>query len=145
MSTLHDVLEQKNTGIHTIEPGASVLEAAQLMNAERVGALVVAEGEAVVGIITERDVLRRVVAEQRLPANIEVQRVMTREVACGEPAMHLDEARSVFMNRRIRHLPVVDPEGALLGVVSLGDLNAWQLDGQEVTIQYLHQYFYGVM
>jgi CBS domain-containing protein len=145
MATVRDILEKKGPGVHIVDPGATVLEAAQLMNDQRVGALVVADGEEVVGIFTERDVLRRVVAEQLNPGDVEVRSVMTSEVVCAEPQTTLDEARSVFMTRRIRHLPVVDPEGKLKGLISLGDLNAWQLDGQEVTIKYLHQYLYGVM
>jgi CBS domain-containing protein len=145
MATIRDVLAQKGAAVQTIEPDKTVLAAAQLMNEQRIGALVVVEADQVAGIVTERDVLRRVVAEELTPGQTTVGQVMTRDVVCAEPEMSVDEARSVFMQQRIRHLPVVDRQSTLRGMVSLGDINAWQLDGQEVTIQYLHQYLYGVM
>jgi CBS domain-containing protein len=145
MAKVSDVLAAKGAGVMTIATKATVLDAAQLMNDQKVGALVVTDGDQVAGIFTERDVMRRVVAEQLSPADTTVGEVMTSEVVCGEPMMSVEEARSIFMNRRIRHLPIIEQDGTLVGVISLGDINAWQLDGQEVTIKYLHQYLYGVM
>jgi CBS domain-containing protein len=145
MARVSDILAQKGVGVMTIDADATVLDAAQRMNDQKVGALVVIEQDQVAGIFTERDVMQRVVAGQLPPAETRVNEVMTREIVCGEPAMSLEEARSIFMNRRIRHLPIINPDGTLEGLISLGDINAWQLDGQEVTIQYLHQYLYGVM
>lgn len=145
MARVSDVLSSKGAGVMTIGAGASVLEAAQLMNEQRIGGLVVTERDQVAGIFTERDVLQRVVAKQLDPAATTVGEVMTSEIVCGESSMSIEEARNIFMNRRIRHLPIVDANGQLEGVISLGDINAWQLDGQEITIKYLHQYLYGVM
>jgi len=145
MAKICDVLAQKGPGVMTISRDATVVEAAQRMNDERVGALVVVDGDEVAGIFTERDVLRRVVAERRDPAKTVVGEVMTTAIVCGEPAMAIEDARSIFMTKRIRHLPITSETGQLEGVVSLGDINAWQLDGQEVTIKHLHEYLYGVM
>jgi CBS domain-containing protein len=101
------------------------------------------EGPTVSGIFSERDVLRRVVAERRDPAAVRVREVMTQEVICCRPDTDVNEARSVFRNRRIRHLPVVDREEKLLGLVSIGDLNAFDAVVQESTIHLLHEYIYG--
>ena len=139
MAKISDILARKGGGVMTVGSEATVLDAAQLMNDQKVGGLVVTERDRVAGIFTERDVMRRVVAEQRDPARTHVHEVMTRDVVCGEPGMSLEEARSIFMNRRIRHLPIVSATGEVEGVISLGDINAWQLDGQEVTIKYLHE------
>ena len=143
MATIQDILARKGTQVTSIEAEASVLEAAILMNEHKIGCLVVMDGQTVSGIFTERDVLRRVVAERRDPAAVRVRDVMTQEVICCQPETDLNEARSVFRNRRIRHLPVVDREEKLVGLVSIGDLNAFDAVVQESTIHLLHEYIYG--
>ncbi len=94
-------------------------------------------------MFTERDVLRRIVAEQRDAATVLVRDVMSTAVTCCEPEMSIDDARSVMRDRRIRHLPVVTSTGELLGMISIGDLNAYEVDGQQTTIHLLHEYLYG--
>ena len=120
-----------------------MLAATQRMNAERIGAMVVTDRGRVAGMFTERDVLRRIVAEQRDPATVLVRDVMSTPVACCEPEMSIDDARGVMRDRRIRHLPVVTSTGELLGLISIGDLNAYEVDGQQTTIHLLHEYLYG--
>ncbi|HVK17188.1 MAG TPA: CBS domain-containing protein [Fimbriiglobus sp.] len=124
-------------------PSATVLEAALAMNAHRIGALVVTDGDRVAGIVTERDVLVRVVAGRRDPSSIWVADVMTAEVVCGAPATTVEEARGVMRDRRIRHLPVAGGDGRLAGLVSIGDLNALAQADQERTIVPLHEYILG--
>ena len=143
MATVRQVLAQKSNHVHSITPRSSVLDAALLMNEYKIGALVVMEHGEVVGIITERDVLRRVVAHRGDPAQMLVEQVMTRDVICCHPDTPVDEARGIFMTQRIRHMPVVDDRGRLVAMVSIGDLNAWQIVGQEQEIFYLHEYLYG--
>src|SRR5438128_1393896 len=138
--TVQKILEQKGSRVHCIEPTATVLEATQRMNAQRIGALVVTDQGRVAGMFTERDVLRRIVGEQRDPAKVLVRDVMSTPVACCEPEMSLDDARRVMKDRRIRHLPVVTSAGQLLGLISIGDLNAYDVDGQQTTIHLLHEY-----
>lgn len=142
MAMVHDILQRKGTRVWSIGPEASVLQAAQLMNEHRVGGLVVLQDGQLVGMFTERDVLQRVVAQERLPAQTSVADVMTREVVCCAPETDLEEARSAMRDRRIRHLPVV-VEGRLLGLVSIGDLNAFHAATQEQTIFMLSEYLYG--
>jgi CBS domain-containing protein len=143
MSHVRDILEKKGTQVCTIGKEATVLQAALMMNDHKIGALVVTEGGRVVGMFTERDVLRRVVGEQRNPANTMVAEVMTAEVLCCTAQTDLEEARSVMRERRVRHLPVADGDGHLLGLISIGDLNAFHQDGQEQTIFLLQEYMYG--
>jgi len=143
MPTVQEILQEKGGKVHCIEPTATALAATQRMNAERIGALVVTDRGRVAGMFTERDVLRRIVGEQRDPAKVLVRDVMSTPVACCEPEMSIDDARGVMKNRRIRHLPVVTKTGELLGLISIGDLNAYDVNGQQTTIHLLHEYLYG--
>jgi CBS domain-containing protein len=143
MSQVSTILERKGRQVWTVGKDATVLQAALLMNDHKIGALVVTDGGRIVGMFTERDVLRRVVGEQRDPTRTMVYEVMTDEVVCCSPGTNLEEARSSMKNRRIRHLPVVDGDGGLLGLVSIGDLNAHHQGEQEQTIFLLNEYLYG--
>ena len=143
MTRLRDLLGRKGSHVWTIGPSATVLEAAEAMNAHRIGALVVTDGDRVVGIFTERDVLQRVVAGRRDPESTRVADVMTAEVVCGAPETTAEEARGAMRDRRIRHLPVADGDGRLAGLVSIGDLNALAQADQEQTIFLLHEYILG--
>ena len=143
MSKVSELLAIKGPQVWTIPPRATVLDAALLMNEHKIGGLVVTDQDRVVGMFTERDVLRRIVAERRDPAATAVADVMTAEVVCCQPDTSIDEARSAMKNRRIRHLPVVDERGSLRGLISIGDLNAHQAMSQEQTICLLNDYLYG--
>lgn len=143
MGMIKEILDKKGPGVLTISPEASVLQAVNLMNEHKVGSLVVTADGRIAGMFTERDVLRRVVGEKRDPDNTRITEVMTSEIACCTPETTIEEARGAMMNRRIRHLPVVDPNGRLLGLISIGDLNAHHLTSQEQTIHMMHDYLYG--
>ena len=143
MATVADILARKGSHVLTVGIDATVLEGALLMNEHKIGSLVVIMDGRVVGMFTERDVLRRVVGEQRDPARTLVGEVMTTEVFCCTSQTSIDEARTVMKNRRVRHLPLVDDENRLQGLISIGDLNAYQADGQEHTIYLLQEYIYG--
>ncbi len=143
MNTARDIVTAKGQKVVSIGSSASVLEAAILMNQHKIGCLVVMDQRRIVGIFSERDVLVRVVGERRDPATTKLAEVMTREVICCGPDAPLDELRSVFRNRRIRHLPVCEPDGKLLGLLSIGDLNMVESQLQETHIHYLQEYLQG--
>jgi CBS domain-containing protein len=143
MATVRDILAVKGTRVMTIAAEASVLDAAVLMNEHKIGSLVVMEAERVIGIITERDILTRVVVPRRDSGQTAVAGVMTTEVVCCQLHTRLDEARGVLKNRRIRHLPVVDDQRQLLGLISIGDLNAHDTHDHELTIHILEEYIHG--
>jgi CBS domain-containing protein len=143
MPTVRDVLAAKGHHVQSIGPEATVLDAALQMNERKIGSLVVLENGELVGIITERDLLQRVIAKRRDPVDTLVRDVMTAEVVCCRTYSTLDEVRGVLMNRRIRHLPVVDEERHLLGLISIGDLNAHHAHDQEMTIHVLENYIHG--
>jgi CBS domain-containing protein len=143
MPTVQDILTTKSSVVHCIEPGATVLEAIHKMNQHKLGALVVKSGEQVVGMFTERDVLRRVAGEMRNPAEVKVAQVMTSEVICCSPTDDLDEVSAIMSQRRIRHLPVCGADGRLQGMISIGDLNAYNVSQQAAQIGFLSDYIYG--
>jgi CBS domain-containing protein len=143
MATVKDILQNKGSQVLTISPSATAFEAALLMNEHKVGSLLVLEGGRLTGIITERDILQRVVAQRRDPGECPIQEIMTTELVCGQPHTTVDEARGVMKNRRIRHLPVLSEEGDLLGLISIGDLNAHENHAHEQTIYLLQEYIAG--
>jgi CBS domain-containing protein len=142
MSTIADILSNKTGDVARIERSTSVLQAVQLMNQHHIGAVVVTEGDRVVGIFTERDVMNRVVAAEKDPRTTKVGDVMTTPVACGSRRTTVAECRAVMTQKRIRHLPVVE-NGRLLGMISSGDILAREVHDQQATIEYLHEYMYG--
>jgi CBS domain-containing protein len=143
MTTVRDILAAKQVELLSVGPDATVLSAALLMNEHRVGCLLVRDGGELRGIFTERDILRRVVAERRDPSTTPVRDVMTADVMCCRLHTDMAEARVVMMERRIRHLPVLDDHGALCGMISIGDLNAHEAHSKDQTIHLLHEYIYG--
>jgi CBS domain-containing protein len=143
MPTVQDVLAVKGVMVHSIAPSATVLEATQTMNAHKLGALLVMTGGQVAGIFTERDVLRRVVAEQRDPSTCTVAEVMTSEVICCHPDDDLDEISALMQQKRVRHVPVCDGNGRIMGMISIGDVNAHHASHQEAHINFLSEYIYG--
>src|SRR5256885_6811502 len=142
MPIVADMLRQKGSTVHTTDPSATVLDATQKMNQHKLGALVVMSGGRVVGMFTERDVLRRVVGEMRDPSKTRVAEVMTSEVICVRPDTDMDEVSAIMQQRRIRHLPVCDKDGELQGMISIGDVNAYHVSNQQMQISFLSDYIY---
>lgn len=143
MTLVRDILERKDRKVVAVAPGDSVLDAARLMNEERIGAVVVCDrGQGVVGIFTERDILQRVVAEGRSPEGTPVSDVMSKPVTCCRRTTPARECQGVMTSKRLRHLPVVE-ENELVGMLSIGDLMAIEVEEQQSTIEYLNDYING--
>ena len=143
MPSVRDVLMSKTNTVHAVNPTTTVLAAVQKMNQHKIGALLVMKGQSVVGMFTERDVLRRVIGEQRDPASVAVGEVMTEDVICVGPEADIDEVSTIMSQRKVRHIPVCDEKGNLHGMVSIGDVNAFHADNQQAQIHFLHEYVYG--
>jgi CBS domain-containing protein len=141
-TSLRAVLDVKGTTVFSIEPTATVAEAADAMNRAGIGALLVLEEQQIVGIITERDLLCRVVGRRLNAAEVPVAAVMTREVVALRPEVDVEDAMAVVTERRIRHLPVLDG-GELCGLVSGGDLTRWVVRDRDVQIQQLVEFITG--
>lgn len=143
MPTAKDILGRKGFSIFVVPSSATVLEAVERMNQHRVGAIVVMDEGQMRGMFTERDVLQRVVGERRDPSATEVGEVMTRDVICCAPTTDVDEISYIMKDKRVRHLPVCNQDGDLMGLISMGDVNAVHATHQEATITYLNEYLYG--
>lgn len=139
MATAEQLTTIKNEPVAWLPPDATALDAARLMNERHIGSVVVMEEDRIVGIFTERDVLRRIVAAGRDAATTTLRDVMTAPVAVAAPYTLLDELRVVMRERRIRHVPVVSGE-RMLGMISIGDLNRVEQQVQQQTIMYLEQF-----
>jgi len=139
MQTVSQLLEHKpHNTVYTIGQGRSVLDAAELMNSHRVGALIVTDTLGhIAGIITERDILTRVVTERLDPAATIVHDIMTRDLITCSPSTPLEHAREIMTKRAIRHIPITNPGDSttLHGLISIGDLNA--AVNQDLTIEVL--------
>jgi CBS domain-containing protein len=142
MPTVQDILNHKGDEVASVQRERSIIEAARDMNRLRIGSLVVVDGNKVVGMFTERDILVRVVAEGRDPTRLTVGQVMTAPVVCVTPDTELVECKSMMTTRRIRHIPVV-VEGELIGIVTSGDIMARESREREVTIESLVEYIGG--
>lgn len=142
METCGGILRGKGGQIHAISPGATVLTAVEQMCAHRVGALLVCRDGTPRGIISERDVMTRVILQRLAPHETYVEEVMTRDVVCVMPHTPAREAMAVMTERRCRHLPVV-VDGRVVGVISIGDLVRWVSREQEAEIQMLTDYVRG--
>ena len=143
MPMVQDILAMKGNQVHTIPPAATALDAIRKMNQHKIGALLVMEDGHVVGIFTERDVLRRVVGMERSPSEMKVSEVMTADVICVQPEADLDDISTIMKEKKIRHVPVCDEAGKLQGMISIGDVNAYHASNQEATIHFLSEYIYG--
>ena len=115
------ILEVKGQDIWSISPGASVFDALRMMSDKDVGALLVMEGEQMVGIMSERDYARKVVLLGKTSRDTRVEEIMSKKVYTIHPDQTLEEAMDLMNRQRIRHVPVVDGE-RILGVISIGDV-----------------------
>lgn len=139
---LADILKQKGTEVVTIGPERSLLAAAQTLVEHNIGAVVVTENGEPVGIFTERDLLQHTARSPEQLGVVPIGDVMSRDLVVAGPEEDLQFAMGVMTHRRIRHLPVVD-DGALVGIVSIGDLLNSCLSLAEDENQHLKRYIQG--
>ena len=142
MTTIKQILDTKGYAVWSIHPQESVFAAIQQMAEKEVGALVVLEGDAVVGIISERDYARKVILKGRSSHETAVQDIMTPHVICAHLDQSLEECMAIVTERRIRHLPVLD-SGRLVGIISIGDLVKTIIAEQQFIIAQLEHYISG--
>lgn len=144
MTIVSDILKSKSSNaIHSIAPGDSVLDALKLMAEKGIGALLVMEGQSIVGIVTERDYARKIALLGRTSAATLVRDVMTRDVLYVRPGQSSEECMAIMTSNRLRHLPVVDDAGQLQGLISIGDLVKDIISAQKFIIEQLQHYISG--
>jgi CBS domain-containing protein len=139
MATVKQLLQGKGHDIWSIGPEASVYDAIELMADKEVGALVVLDGDSLVGVLSERDYARKVVLQGRSSKGTKIKEIMTSRVVYARPKQTVEECMALMTDKRIRHLPVMDGD-ELLGVISIGDLVKAIIEEQQHVIEQLEQY-----
>lgn len=143
MPTVENLMKRKKILLATVTPDQMVMDGVKAMNNQDIGAVVVLDDDgAVVGLFTERDVLKRVVGQCKPPESTPIREVMSSPVACCKLSTTLEECRRVMALEHVRHLPVVDG-GKLVGMVSIRDILARQMQIEQTTVEYLHDYLHG--
>lgn len=140
--TVASILGLKGSDVWSIRPVASVYDAIALMAGKSVGAVLVMNGAALVGILSERDYARKVVLQGRSSKDTPVVDIMSSPVMTVSPADTIQACMKLVTAKRIRHLPVVEG-GRVVGIVSIGDLVRRIVETQEETIHDLHTYITG--
>jgi CBS domain-containing protein len=136
-----EILDEKGHDLFLIDADASVLEAVQRMVEHNVGSLLVTDGSKINGIVTERDYLRRAAGQAGAKdEETPVREIMSTPLVIATPATPIEECMAIMTDRRIRHLPVVDQDGEVIGVVSIGDLVKFTSRLQSFEIKYLTEY-----
>jgi CBS domain-containing protein len=139
MNTLSEILGEKGPNVLRIEADASILEAVKQMVEANVGSLLVTEGGRDVGIVTERDYLRRVALAKRSERGTVVREIMSSPLIVATPETSVDECMALMTDRRVRHVPVA--EGVeVVGLVSIGDLVKFKSRQQSFELKYLTEY-----
>jgi len=143
MTSVASILKSKPVqAVHTIAPGASVFDAVKLMAEKSIGALIVTEGDRVVGIITERDYARKIVLMSRSSKETPVRDIMTSAVMYVRPDQTTEDCMVLMTEKRLRHLPVMEGE-RLVGLISIGDLVKDIISEQRFIIDQLQHYIRG--
>ena len=135
------ILQRKRGEIWTISPHASVYEAMAVMSDRNIGALLVMEDGLLVGIIAERDYARKIALKGKSSRETKVREIMRTPITVT-PNHTVDQCMALMTRERVRHLPVND-EGAVIGVISIGDVVNWIISSHEDTIKHLHSYIAG--
>ncbi|MDQ8020772.1 CBS domain-containing protein [Uliginosibacterium sp. H1] len=144
-TTVRQILQKKNIQkIITVSPEQSILEALGLMAEKDISAVLVTEGERLVGIFTERDYARKVVLKGRTSKDTKVGELMTQNLLTVSPSHTVDDVMQIMTDNRFRHLPVVE-KGVLMGIVTIGDAVKTVIDQQAETIKALSGYISGEM
>ena len=141
MATVSQLLNHKGRVIHSIAPDAPVLEAIRLMADHRIGALLVMQGEQLIGVVSERDYARKVILKGHSSNEVPVRQIMSAPVLTVRADQSVHECMHIMTEKRIRHLPVVDANG-VIGVISIGDLVRAVLEEQQRTIADLEHYIH---
>lgn len=138
------LLGRKASAIETLGPDATLREAAERMAARSIGSIVVTDDEGkLAGLLSERDIVRELAASGPTAIELAVSVAMVRDVDTCRPTTSTDHLMRVMTERRVRHVPVVDGEWQLVGLVSIGDVVKWQLEELSTETQQLQAYVRG--
>jgi CBS domain-containing protein len=136
------ILAEKGSDVHAITPYSTVFDALKKLAERDIGALLVMDGDELVGVLSERDYARKVFLTGRASIDTLVHEIMSAPAMTVAPATTVDECMQLMTSSRCRHLPVVE-DGKVVGVVSIGDLVNWIMTTQDFTIHELENYITG--
>lgn len=139
MATVNQMLMSKGNAVYAISPDAMVLDALRMMAEKDVGALVILDGDELVGIFSERDYARKIALQGKSSRTTPVWAIMTHDVVCVSSDLSADKCMAIMTEKRIRHLPVLD-DGQLVGLISIGDVVKAIMTEQQVLIRHLEDY-----
>lgn len=142
MTTVRHILQEKGSAVWTASPDASVRDAVRLMDENNVGVLVISKGDEVVGIVSERDIARKLILKERSSVTTPIKDIMTPNVITITPEQSIDECMALMTSKHIRHLPVVDGR-TLAGLISIGDVVKAMIVEKENLIKELQNYITG--
>ncbi len=142
MKQVSHLLNVKGWDVWSLPPDATVYEAIDQMAQKEVGALLVMEGEQLVGIVSERDYARKVILEGKASKETQVREIMSYPVICARPELTVEQTMALMTEKSVRHLPVVVAD-KVVGVISIGDVVRGIIDDKEFTIQQLTNYIKG--
>lgn len=137
-----ELLSQKGTQVYAVDQHATVADAVAEMNRNKVGSILIMADGQIAGILTERDILTRVVPENVNPNDTEVSAVMTRNPVTIDGDKNIDEIMRVMTDKRVRHIPVLDGTH-VLGLVSIGDITRHLMSEREQEAANLRHYIAG--
>lgn len=139
---LRILLQEKGHTVHSVSPQTNVYESARKMNSLHIGALLVIDNGRLIGIISERDIVQKLIGCKCDPSETQVGEIMTSDLITVPPTMTVAEAMRIITEKRFRHLPVIE-NGDLKGMISIGDLTRWAIISQEQEIISLMGYISG--
>ncbi|HEY5762154.1 MAG TPA: CBS domain-containing protein [Rhodocyclaceae bacterium] len=139
-TTIKQILDSKKKPLSTVGPEDTVQKAVELMQSQGIGAVLVIDGKKLVGIFTERDCVQKVTLSAHDPRQTKVRDVMTERVRFITPDLSVSECLALMTERYFRHLPVLDEQENILGIVSIGDLVKAKISEQTFIIEQLERY-----
>ena len=143
MKTLKQLLANKNRPLAVVAPGDSVFHALTVMSKNNVGALLVLDGEQLVGLFSERDYARKIILQGKTSKETLVSEIMSDKVAYVTPSSTLDECMALMTEKHFRRLPVLDEKNSVVGMISIGDLVKETISSQQFLIAELERYIAG--
>lgn len=143
MRTLKQLIEAKDKRLAFITPDQSVLRALEIMAEVDVGALLVLDGRTLLGVFSERDYARKVILQGKASRNTAVSEVMSDKVYSVTTEQSIEDCMAIMTDKHVRHLPVVDKTGNVLGIVSIGDVVKEIVTEQKFIISQLENYITG--
>lgn len=143
MNLVSTILRVKGDAVYTVTPETPIIDVLELLAEKKIGAVLVVEGNNIVGIFSERDFVRKVASHENVNLNVQVRELMTTEVFCVSPELSIDECMALMTNQRVRHLPVLK-DGKLVGLISIGDVVKLLIEDKNLLITNMEKYILGI-